>query len=163
MSSKSIGKAVVAALFVVLLVLAAAPAAALAAPVAQGAEPTFQESASAFLQALLLLVISAAVPVLTGYVISWLKAKEAELAQAVGEQRMAMIRQAVRDAVLAAEQTGFAKQLQKAGEQKREWALASAKRFLEGQGIFVDPQLLYDQIEAIVAEELNSAKLSISG
>lgn len=147
------------ALICVFLLLAAAPAAALAAP----DEPTMQESASAFLQALLLLVISAAVPVLTRYAVSWLKAKEAELAQAVGEQRMAMIRRAVADAVLAAEQTGFAKQLQKAGEQKREWALASAKRFLEGQGIFVDPQLLYDQIEAIVAEEFNSAKLSISG
>lgn len=118
------------------------------------------------------MVLAAVLPVLAGfiaaYVKQWLVVKQKELELKIGDQRSWMIREAIRIAINAAEQSGLAGLIEKEGAAKKAYAIESARRQLRALGIDINVLEIVDLIEAAVFEEFNKknepdATVKISG
>lgn len=116
------------------------------------------EQISEFLQIVLSALITAATPVLVAYAVAWLKARQREIEANLSEQEQYVIREALRVAVHAAEQSGLATGLVKEGEKKKRWAIEIAQQYLSRYGITLDLDELTGLIEATVWEELNRGR-----
>jgi len=113
------------------------------------------EHVSEFLQIVFSALITAATPVLVAYVVAWLKARQREIEADLSEQERYLIREALRVAVHAAEQSGLAAGLVKEGEKKKQWAAEVAQQYLARYGLDLDLNELTGLIEATVWEEIN--------
>jgi hypothetical protein len=99
-------------------------------------------------------VLVAALVGLVAMGIKWLQNK-------IGDQRWSAIEQAVKFAVLAAEQSGFADDLISTGEQKKALAIGFAQQFLDDRKIKIDVGQLSALIESQVAEQINLNKVEL--
>jgi len=110
------------------------------------------------LQMVLKVVITVALPIGLTALFKWLAIQKTKLEQGMEEETLFIIKEAVRIAVLAAEQSGLADLLGETYKDKKAFALAAAERFLNQYGITIDLDVLADLIEAAVMEQFNKNK-----
>lgn len=97
------------------------------------------ETLSAFLQILLQSVVAVAVPVLTAMVVSYVRAKMAEIKGQVPAEVLATIDLVADMVVAAAEQSGLKDEIMAQGENKKAWAMQYGEELLREQlGLFLD-------------------------
>lgn len=106
------------------------------------------------------LLLEAALPILAGALLvflkQWLKIQADRLEEHLGQNRWYAVKDAVREAVAAAEQSGVREGLEKAGEKKLEQALITAEAFLDARGLGgIDLHVLAELIEAEVLNKFN--------
>jgi len=112
-----------------------------------------------FLQLLLEALLVAVLPVLMIYLKQWLNMKDKQVEGHLGASRWEAVKDAVREAVSAAEQSGVRDGLEAAGEQKLAWAIISAEAFLSARGLGgLDLDVLRDLVEAEVHRQFNGKK-----
>jgi hypothetical protein len=99
-------------------------------------------------------VLAVALPYLLIEVIKWVRAKKSEAFARVSNEQRQMIEQAVRTAVLAAEQLGLAGKV----EDKFRYAWHVADGWLMDRGLNIDADMLESAIEAAVFSEFNWGK-----
>lgn len=90
---------------------------------------------------------------------SFLRAKTAEIKQEVGESRFGQIEKIVRAGVLAAEQSGLAKDALVTASNKKAWALDFVHQQLEHYGLKVDVEAVDRLVEAAVFDYFNWGKV----
>lgn len=100
-------------------------------------------------------VITVALPVLLKLLFDWLKLQKLKFEQNLDAETRYIIEEAVRLAVLAAEQSGLAGLLGEKYKDKKSFALAAAEKFLAQYGITIDLDVLAALIEAAVMEEFH--------
>ena len=105
---------------------------------------------NAVLQTVLTGICSIVVPILVKLLADWVKAKVAETMHGIDEGLWLIIRDAVRIAVLAAEQSGLAGHIAREAEAKKRFACDFAEKYLAQFGIVIDLDVLADMIEAEV-------------
>jgi hypothetical protein len=108
------------------------------------------EVVSKFVQLLLELMLVPAAALVIWYVIRWLRARGILEWVKLDAATQALLLEAVRLAVLAAEQSGLRDELLKAGAEKKRYALAFVEKYLAERGIQVDLGVVADMIEAEV-------------
>ena len=116
----------------------------------------FEDFVSKFAQEFLSIVLPVLASLLAGLVIAWIK-KVVEQVKAKMDQRFIwLLDEAVRIAVLAAEQvnlSGFV-------EDKKDYAIGVAEKWLAERGYKIDLGVLADRIEAAVMEEFNKGRVA---
>jgi len=116
----------------------------------------FEDFVSKFAQEFLSIVLPVLASLLAGLVIAWIK-KVVEQVKAKMDQRFIwLLDEAVRIAVLAAEQvnlSGFV-------EDKKDYAIGVAEHWLAERGYKIDLGVLADRIEAAVMEEFNKGRVA---
>ena len=110
---------------------------------------------SAFAQAFLNAVLPVLATALAGLVIAWLTKVINEIKAKLSDDAEWAIREAVRAAVLAAEQV----HLKDSAIDKKEYALTAATNWLESKGIKFDLNQLDVLIEASVMRQFNMGRL----
>jgi len=103
----------------------------------------------------LLAVIAVALPILLKMLADWLQLKRDEFENLVGEELSFALADAVRIAVLAAEQSGLAKLIEDTAEAKKRYAFDIAERYLHERGFNIDLDLISAAIEAAVKERFH--------
>ena len=116
---------------------------------------------NALLETVLKVIISAAVPVLLGLLFKWIGLQKARLDDLLDENIRDIINEAVRIAVMAAEQSGLADLIGEQYKGKKEFALDVAEKYLAQYGITLDLDVLANLIEAEVWDFLNHNKLQV--
>ncbi len=109
-----------------------------------------------FLQLFLQLVLPALVSAIAAYVIAWFSKRLKEATAHLSNNTQWAIEQAVKAAVLAAEQV----HLKDAAINKKNYAIDKATDWLKQKGISVDLATLDTMIEAAVMQEFNKAKVT---
>lgn len=113
-----------------------------------------------FLQSLLLLIINAAVPVVTAYAVRWLLGKIAEGKTRLTTEQLFLVDMVVRMVVQSAEQSGLKGLIENTGRAKKEYALQRATEILAEQGLAqIDIRLIADTIEAKLNEGVHQGGL----
>ena len=107
------------------------------------------------LEMVLKLIISVALPVLLKLLFDWIKVQKGKLEQSLDAETRYIVQEAVRIAVLAAEQSGLAGLIGKEYKGKKEYAIALAENWLLEYGVTIDLNVLAGMIEAAVMEEFN--------
>jgi len=109
---------------------------------------------SHFLQLLIEAVITAALPIVIHRSVMFLEARAKSIWSSIDSEKRWLIKEAVRTAVLAAEQSGLSNELMATGKAKKDYALRMAQNYLTEFGIEIDLSVLDSMIESIVWEEL---------
>ena len=107
---------------------------------------------------LLVAVLTVAIPIITKYVVDWLKAQRELLKLRFDEQEWRMIVSFTNLMIEAAEQSGLAGHIADVGEAKKAFVLNQVQAYLDDNGIVVDVDRLSDLIEALVYSNLNFEK-----
>jgi hypothetical protein len=107
------------------------------------------------IEQLLVAVLTVSIPVITKFVVDWLKAQRDLLQLRFDEKEWLIIVNFTNLMIEAAEQSGLAGHISDAGEAKKAFVLAQVQAFLEDNGIDVDVDRLSDLIEALVYGNLN--------
>jgi len=111
-----------------------------------------------FVSQFLEMLLAAALPILAGYAVVWVKSQvetaKAKLIERQSTDLVWAIESAAQMAVKAAEQAKLAGFI----EEKKEYALEVATLWLKARGMTINLQLLEAAIEAAVLEEFNRAK-----
>lgn len=115
----------------------------------------WKEFVSSFAQELLLAIIVPLAGLLAGLIIAKIKQVLVLAESKIDERYIWMIDEAVRIAVLAAEQAKLANYI----DNKKAYAIDIAQRYLEARGFKIDLALVSDRIEAAVMEQFNRDKL----
>jgi len=115
----------------------------------------WKEFVSVFVQEFAVAVVVALAPVVVGVLVALFKKLWAQAEAKIDSRFMGVLNEAVRIAVLAAEQAKLAGHI----ETKKAYAIDIAQRYLEVRGFKIDLALVSDRIEAAVMEEFNKAKL----
>ena len=102
------------------------------------------------IQSILETILAIALPVLVGYAVVWLRAKQREIVAGLTDNQRWMVTEAVRTAVEAAEQSGLAGHIGNMADEKKRFAIVSAERYLYNAGLSIDLDVLSDMIEAEV-------------
>ena len=110
---------------------------------------------SVVLQSLLEFLLPFLTVAVISALVSWAKLLWAR-AKGWNEPVTSLLEQAVRVAVMAAEQAGAAELI----DDKREYAFGIARNWLKANGLNLDPDLIYAAIEAAVYQEFNSKKIA---
>lgn len=109
---------------------------------------------SVFLQKFLEIVLPVLATALAGLVIAWITKVISDLKSKLTEDQEWIINQAIKSAVLAAEQANIAGEV----KEKKEYALNIAEQWLASKGITIDLNILDARIEAAVFDEFNRDK-----
>lgn len=109
---------------------------------------------SVFLQKFLEIVLPVLATALAGLVIAWITKVIGDVKSKLTEDQEWIINQAIKSAVLAAEQANIAG----AVKEKKEYALNIAEQWLASKGITIDLNILDARIEAAVYDEFNRDK-----
>ncbi len=115
----------------------------------------WKEFVSVFAQELLVAIAVPLAGLLAGLLIAKIKQAWASAESKIDERYVWMIDEAVRVAVLAAEQSKLAEHI----DNKKEYAIDAATRYLEARGFKIDLALISDRIEAAVMELFNKGKV----
>jgi len=115
----------------------------------------WKDFVSVFVQEFLGIVVPVLASLLAGLLIAWIKKLVEEIKVKMDGRFMWMLDEAVRVAVLAAEQANLAGFV----EDKKSYAIDVAEKWLAARGFKVDLGILADQIEAAVMEEFNKEKI----
>jgi hypothetical protein len=117
-----------------------------------------EETLSKFVELLLQSVITLAVPVITAFVVAWLRAKVQEVnAEIPGEVRWA-IDVVASMVVEAAEQSGLTDEILNVAENKKAWAMQYGEELLRAQlGLYLDLDKLGQQFWNAVLSGLDAA------
>ncbi len=115
----------------------------------------WKDFVSVFVQEFLGIVVPVLASLLAGLLIAWIKKLVEEIKVKMDHRFMWMLDEAVRVAVLAAEQANLAGFV----EDKKSYAIDVAEKWLAARGFKVDLGILADQIEAAVMEEFNKEKI----
>ena len=103
------------------------------------------------IQVVLEAVLALLLPVLVGYAVVWLRAKQKEIMAGLTDKQRWMLENAVDMAVKAAEQSGLAGHIGNAMGEKKRFAIDVAERYLVSMGLGgLDLDPLADMIEAEV-------------
>lgn len=116
----------------------------------------FEDFVSKFAQEFLSIVLPVLASLLAGLVIAWIKKVIEQVKAKMDERFIWMLDEAVRVAVLAAEQvnlSGFV-------EDKKDYAIGVAEKWLAERGYKIDLGVLADRIEAAVMEEFNKGRVA---
>jgi len=101
-------------------------------------------------------VLAALLPIIAGFAAAWLRqwviVQQKKVESEIGEQWSWAIKDAVKIAVNAAEQSELADLIKKEVGAKKSWAIESARRQLLARGIDINVQVIADLIEAAVFE-----------
>lgn len=111
----------------------------------------WKEFVSVFAQEFLSIVLPVLASLLAGLVIAWISKVVAEIKGKMDDRFIWVFDEAVRVAVLAAEQAELAGYI----ANKKAYAIDIAQRYLESRGFKIDLALLSDRIEAAVMEQFN--------
>ena len=103
-----------------------------------------------FVSILLKAIIAALLPIGLYYVRMWLMVRIEATTRDLTAVQLATINWMLRTLVMAAEQSWLRDEVLRQGEEKREWVLAEARRWLEQVGPPVDVQAIDDEMELIV-------------
>lgn len=114
----------------------------------------WKEFVSVFAQEFLSIVLPVLASLLAGLVIAWISKVINEIKAKMDDRFVWVFDEAVRVAVLAAEQAELAGYI----ANKKAYAIDIAQRYLEARGFKIDLALLSDRIEAAVMEEFNRTK-----
>jgi len=104
---------------------------------------------------LLVTVITAAIPIITKFVIDWLKAKEAKLWDELNENQRWMINQTISMAVSAAKQAGLDDVLKSDARTLEEKALSITTSWLARYDVHLDAAQTWALIKAEIAKQIN--------
>jgi len=115
----------------------------------------WKDFVSVFVQEFLGIVVPVLASLLAGLLIAWIKKLVEEIKVKMDHRFIWMLDEAVRVAVLAAEQANLAGFV----EDKKSYAIDVAEKWLAARGFKVDLGILADQIEAAVMEEFNKEKI----
>jgi len=115
----------------------------------------WKDFVSVFVQEFLGIVVPVLASLLAGLLIAWIKKLVEEIKAKMDHRFIWMLDEAVRVAVLAAEQANLAGFV----EDKKAYAIDVAEKWLAARGFKVDLGILADQIEAAVMEEFNKEKI----
>lgn len=103
------------------------------------------------IQVILETVLAIALPILIGYAVMWLRAKQKEIMAGLTTEQRYMLENAVDMAVRAAKQSGLAGYIKNEGRIKKRFAIDAAERYLRSMGLGgLDLDVLSDMIEAEV-------------
>ena len=111
---------------------------------------------SVILQNVLTVVVSTVTPVLVGMLAVWLKQKRNEYLDSLDGKWEWAAQDAVRIAVMAAEQSGLAKLIDDTATAKKAYACEVAEQYLRRYNITVDLDVLLAMIEAEVFKQFHS-------
>jgi hypothetical protein len=100
-------------------------------------------------------IISGLGAILIGYAIKWARTKTAEAKTLILASRYAVVYEILETFVKAAEQMGAWDAVLEVGAAKKEFAIQSAKAWMEKNGVFIDLEVIDAMIEEIVLEQLN--------
>mgnify|MGYP000947976218 CR=1 FL=1 len=114
----------------------------------------WKEFVSVFAQEFLSIVLPVLASLLAGLVIAWISKVVNEIKGKMDDRFIWVFDEAVRVAVLAAEQAELAGFI----ANKKAYAIDIAQRYLESRGFKIDLALLSDRIEAAVMEQFNRSK-----
>jgi hypothetical protein len=114
---------------------------------------------SILLQKALETVITVAVPVLLAMVIKWVNAQIVAASHKVSREQLDTVYMIINQLVRAAEQSGLAGQIEKAGEAKKAYVLALLRQELEDRHISINLELLDAMIEAAVHDAFGKIDL----
>lgn len=117
---------------------------------------------NAILETVLKVIISVALPVLLKLALDWLRIQKTKLEESMDSETRYLIKEAVRIAVLAAEQSNLAGLIGEEYKGRKDYALAMAEKWLAPYGITIDLDVLAAMIEAAVMEEFNRDKKMIT-
>lgn len=112
------------------------------------------------IQTVLEAVLALALPVVVGYVATWLRAQRAALLAKLSDREREILLQAVEIAVRAAEQSGLAGYISDVAESKKRFALEAAERYLANFGLVMDLDVLSDMIESEVRRQFGGGEVS---
>jgi hypothetical protein len=115
----------------------------------------WKEFVSVFAQEFLSIVLPVLASLLAGLVIAWISKVVNEIKGKMDDRFIWVFDEAVRVAVLAAEQAELAGYI----ANKKAYAIDIAQRYLESRGFKIDLALLSDRIEAAVMEQFNKRLL----
>jgi hypothetical protein len=118
----------------------------------------WKEFVSVFAQEFLSIVLPVLASLLAGLVIAWISKVVNEIKGKMDDRFIWVFDEAVRVAVLAAEQAELAGYI----ANKKAYAIDIAQRYLESRGFKIDLALLSDRIEAAVMEQFNKRLLEKS-
>lgn len=116
----------------------------------------FEDFVSKFAQEFLSIVLPVLASLLAGLVIAWIKKVIEQVKAKMDERFIWLLDEAVRIAVLSAEQvnlSGFV-------EDKKDYAIGVAEKWLAERGYKIDLAVLSDRIEAAVMEEFNKGRVA---
>ena len=111
---------------------------------------------SEILQNVLTVVVSTIAPILVGMLAVWLKQKRDEFLDKLDDRWEWAAADAVRIAVLAAEQSGLAKLIDNTAKAKKAYACEVAEQYLRRYNFDVDLDVLLAMIEAEVFKQFHS-------
>ena len=92
-----------------------------------------EETVMKFVEAMLGMVITAAVPVITGFLVAWINSKRKEVEGKIPAEIMYAIRATASMVVTAAEQSGLTNELLATGKAKKQWAMQMGEEWLRAQ------------------------------
>lgn len=115
----------------------------------------WQDFVSTFLQEFMGIVLPVLASLLAGLFIAWITKLVNQIKEQLDNRFVWMLEEAVRIAVLAAEQVNLAGFV----EDKKQYALGVAEKWLGERGYKIDLGVLSDRIEAAVMEHFNKDKL----
>lgn len=115
----------------------------------------WQDFVSTFLQEFMGIVLPVLASLLAGLFIAWITKLVNQIKEQLDNRFVWMLEEAVRIAVLAAEQANLAGFV----EDKKQYALGVAEKWLGERGFKIDLGVLADRIEAAVMEHFNKDKL----
>ena len=116
----------------------------------------FEDFVSKFAQEFLSIVLPVLASLLAGLVIAWIKKVIEQVKAKMDERFIWLLDEAVRVAVLSAEQVNLAGFI----EDKKDYAIGVAEKWLAERGYKIDLGVLADRIEAAVMEEFNKGRVA---
>ena len=116
----------------------------------------FEDFVSKFAQEFLSIVLPVLASLLAGLVIAWIKKVIEQVKAKMDERFIWLLDEAVRIAVLSAEQVNLAGFV----EDKKDYAIGVAEKWLAERGYKIDLAVLSDRIEAAVMEEFNKGRVA---
>jgi len=116
----------------------------------------FEDFVSKFAQEFLSIVLPVLASLLAGLVIAWIKKVIEQVKAKMDERFIWMLDEAVRVAVLAAEQVNLSGFI----EDKKDYAIGVAEKWLAERGYKINLAVPSDRIEAAVMEEFNKGKVA---
>lgn len=116
----------------------------------------FEDFVSKFAQEFLSIVLPVLASLLAGLVIAWIKKVVEQVKAKMDERFIWMLDEAVRVAVLSAEQVNLAGFI----EDKKDYAIGVAEKWLAERGYKINLAVLSDRIEAAVMEEFNKGRVA---
>jgi len=109
-------------------------------------------------------VLAALLPIIAGFAAAWLRqwviVQQKKVESEIGEQWSWAIKDAVKIAVNAAEQSELAGLLGKELGAKKSWAIESTRRQLLARGIDINVRVIADLIEAAVWEAFKTPQIT---